>query len=60
MSRFTDLFQEQEPVSTPEPVSAPEPVSVPQEKKSIKAPTPKKVEAKEAPGGAYRPTNNHK
>ena len=52
MSRFTDLFQE--------PVSAPEPVSVPQEKKSIKAPTPKKVEAKEAPGGAYKPTNNHK
>jgi len=52
MGRFTDLFQE--------PVSAPEPVSVPQEKKSIKAPTPKKVETKEAPEGAYRPTNNHK
>ena len=43
MSRFTDLFQEQEPVSTPEPVSV-----------------PKKVKAKEAPRGAYRPTSNHK
>ena len=54
MSRFTDLFQE--PVSAPEQ----EPVSVSQEKKSIKAPTPQKVEAKEAPPGASRPTNNHK
>ena len=59
MSRFTDLFQEQEPVSTPEqePVSTPE-----QEPVSATEPVsaPKKVKAKEAPRGAYRPTNNHK
>ena len=55
MSRFTDLFQEQEPVSTPEPVSAPEPVSVPE---PVSA--PKKFKTTEAPRGAYRPTNNHK
>lgn len=49
MSRFTDLFQEQEPVSAPEPISAPEPVSA-----------PPKIKTTEAPRGAYRPSNNPK
>ena len=39
MSRFTDLFQEQEPVSTPEPVSAPKKVKTTEASRGAYRPT---------------------